>query len=95
MHTNKGTGSSKYPSLASFEYELPSALSQLLLQRAGFLILNLQIIHDLRHVRHPSCRFLGARTLVFRVDFSGWAVRSEPAVSVAPADSIGLWVSAP
>src|ERR1035438_6506941 len=55
--------------LASFEYELPSALSKLLLRRAGFLILNLQIIHDLRHVGHPSCHFLGARALVFRVNF--------------------------
>ena len=75
MHTNKGDGQFKRPSLASFEYELPAALRQLLLRRASFLILNLQIIHDLRHVRHPSCRFLGARALVFRVDFSGWAVR--------------------
>jgi hypothetical protein len=61
MHTNKGDGQFKRPSLASFEYELPAALRQLLLRRAGFLILKLQIIHDLRHVRHPSCRFLGAR----------------------------------
>src|ERR1035438_10056645 len=65
----QGDGQLKHPSLVSFEYELPSALRQLLLRRAGFLILNLQIIHDLRHVGHPSCHFLGARALVFRVDF--------------------------
>ena len=34
----------KHLSLASFEYEPSSAIRQLLLRRAGFLILNLQII---------------------------------------------------
>ena len=38
---------------------------QLLLRRAGFLILNLQIIHDLRHVGHSSCHLFGACALVF------------------------------
>ena len=66
----QGNGQFKYPSLASFEYELLSALRQLSLRRAGFLILNLQIIHDLRHVGHSSCHLLGARALVFRVHFS-------------------------
>jgi hypothetical protein len=67
----QGDGQFKHPSLASFEYELPSALRRFLLRRAGFLILNLQIIHDLRHVGYSSCHLLGERTLVFRVHLSG------------------------
>jgi len=67
----QGDGQFKHPSLASFEYELPSALRQLLLRRTGFLILHLEIIHDLRHVGHSSRHFLGACALVLRVHFSG------------------------
>jgi hypothetical protein len=46
-------------------------ISPYLLRRVGFLILNLQIIHDLLHIGHARGHLLGAVALVLRVHFSG------------------------
>src|ERR1017187_502150 len=42
---------------------------QLLFRRAGFLILNLQIIHDLLHVGHARGHLPGMVALVLRAHF--------------------------
>jgi hypothetical protein len=67
----KEFGGNPDEALYKWAHKLEAETPQLLLRRTGFLILDLQVIHDLLHVGHSRGHLLGMVALLLRIHFSG------------------------